>query len=160
MVNFVLSKTHDITLSFLKKQYLNSIYSFNISYWIKSNLFTTTLNDIQYFISARIEALHTKIKQLNIFWSHLVTLNLVFCMKNSTSEYTPTGTSAHSCHIRFVIGLLPTLCVPLPNINNLDWNDFSSSFIILENFSKHSSAFSENEFKISLSNVTWLSTII
>lgn len=78
-------------------------------------------------------------------------------MRNTTSKYTPTDTSAHSCHIDFVISLLPTACVTVLNINNLDWNNYFSSFIMLKNFSKHSSAFSENEFKISLSNV---STII
>lgn len=80
-----------------------------------------------YFILVRHQPLHVKVKQLNIFWIHLVTLKLVFCMRNSTSKYLPTDTSAHSCHIHFVISLLPTVCVTLRNINNLDWNDYSSS---------------------------------
>lgn len=143
---------------FLLKEYLSRIYSFMFHTEKKNQIFTTTtLNYIQCIF---FQPWHVKVKQLNNFWIHLLTLYLMFCMRNSTSNYTPRDTSAHSCHTHFIISPLPAVCVTLPNISKLFWKGFSFSFIMMETFSKHSSAFAENEFKISLSTVTCFSIVV
>lgn len=143
---------------FLLKEYLSRIYSLMFHTEKKNQIFTTTTLTI--FNIFFFQPWHVKVKQLNNFWIHLLTLYLMFCVRNSTSNYTPTDTSAHSCHRHFIISPLPAVCATLTNISKLFGNGCSFSFIMMEIFSKHSSAFAENEFKISLSIVTCLSIVV